>query len=151
MKIFQVIVLATACYAQTAQDILTSTPSLSTLSSLIDKSSQFSTLLAATNNFTFLAPNNDAFSKWLLGNYTQDFVDATLTYHLLAGNYATALFSNGSSFIPTALTNQSYANVTGGQRVEVVKNGDMVFQSGNKTASHLLYGVSYPFIKIFRL
>lgn len=42
---------------------------------------------------------------------------ALLTYHVLNGSYPASAFTNTSQFIPSLLTNTSYANVTGGQVV----------------------------------
>ncbi|KUJ14993.1 Fasciclin-domain-containing protein, partial [Mollisia scopiformis] len=90
-----------------------------------------STLSNATN-ITILAPNNDALSAFL--NSTAGMVAASdpgavaalLTYHVLQGNYASSAFMNTSMFIPTALSNTTYANVTGGQRIEARLNGSSV-------------------------
>lgn len=52
-----------------------------------------------------------------------DAVANLLTYHVLNGTYPSSAFTNTSQFLPTLLTNTTYANVTGGQRVEAVLNG----------------------------
>jgi hypothetical protein len=58
-------------------------------------------------------------------------VTALLTYHVLNGTYPASVFTNTSMFIPTALMNASYANVTGGQVVEAkAMNNSVVFTSG---------------------
>jgi hypothetical protein len=60
-----------------------------------------------------------------------DAVAALLTYHVLNGTYPASAFTNMSMFIPTMLMNTSYANVTGGQVVEVMAmNNTVVFTSG---------------------
>lgn len=52
-------------------------------------------------------------------------------YHVLQGTYPASAITNQSAFIPTALTNTSYTNVTGGQRVEAMTSGQNVeFVSG---------------------
>jgi hypothetical protein len=53
-------------------------------------------------------------------------VAALLTYHVLNGTYKSSAFTNTSQFLPTLLTNETYANVTGGQRVEARLNGSSV-------------------------
>lgn len=58
-------------------------------------------------------------------------VEALFEYHVLNGTYPASAITNMSSFIPTALMNTSYANVTGGQRVEAMMMGNNVeFFSG---------------------
>ncbi len=128
--------------AQTILDFSLKTHSLSKLASLIEASPHLSSLLLPAYNFTFLAPTNDAISTWLVGNQSQSLIEATLTYHLLSGSHPTALLSNTPQFIPSALSNISFTNVTGGQRIEASKPHDVIFQSGNKTSSTLVSGVS---------
>ena len=53
-------------------------------------------------------------------------VAALLSYHVLKGSYPASAFTNSSQFIPTLLTNTTYANVTGGQVVEARLNGSDV-------------------------
>ena len=45
---------------------------------------------------------------------------------MLSGTIYAANVTNSSQFIPTALVNATYANVTGGQVVEVVLTGENV-------------------------
>jgi len=120
-------------------------PGLSTLVQYINSSATLSNLLANPENATFLAPTNEAFTTWLnaTNNRTQDEIDATLSYHLLKGNYPTVEFTNGPQFEPTYLNNYSYANVTvapGGQRVKYMSgsNGQPEIFSNNKTASTII-------------
>jgi len=128
--------------AQTILDFSLKTPSLSKLASLIGASPQLSSLLSPAYNFTFLAPTNDAISTWLVGNQSQSWIEATLAYHLLSGSHPTALLSKTPEFVPSALSNISFANVTGGQRIEASRPAKIIFQSGNKTSSTLVSGVS---------
>jgi hypothetical protein len=39
----------------------------------------------SADNFTFLAPINDAISSWLATNHSADYIQAALQYHLLKG------------------------------------------------------------------
>lgn len=56
---------------------------------------------------------------------------AVLSYHILNGTYPASAVMEMPAFIPTMLNNSAYANVTGGQVVEAVKQGDkVVFYSG---------------------
>ncbi|KAL9603537.1 MAG: hypothetical protein Q9179_002154 [Wetmoreana sp. 5 TL-2023] len=58
-------------------------------------------------------------------------IQALLSYHILNGTYSASAVTETPAFIPTLLNNSAYANVTGGQVVEVVKQGDNVlFYSG---------------------
>jgi hypothetical protein len=53
---------------------------LNTLNSHLDASQNFSSLLPAANNFTFLATSNAAFDVWLeksAGNLTEKDIEAT--------------------------------------------------------------------------
>jgi hypothetical protein len=62
-----------------------------------------------------------------------------LTYHLLQGIHPDAFLDVPPKFIPTLLSNSSYANVTGGQRVEAISSGGRVsFYSAAKSVSHLI-------------
>ncbi|KAH6678689.1 FAS1 domain-containing protein [Halenospora varia] len=140
MRVLSLFVIAELSSAQSVLDLGSSFPSLTKLSALISASPMLTALLNGATDFTFLGPTNEALSKWLQGNHSQDFVDATLSYHLLAGSHPTVLLNNEASFIPTALKNPSYDNVTGGQRVEASKAGNVVFLSGSKTISTVVSG-----------
>ncbi|KAE8444639.1 hypothetical protein EG329_014387 [Mollisiaceae sp. DMI_Dod_QoI] len=93
--------------------------------------------LGNATNITILAPNNDALDAFLkspagaTAATDPSAVGALLMYHVLQGNYSASTFTNASQFLPTLLTNATYANVTGGQRVEASLNGSSVdFFSG---------------------
>jgi uncharacterized surface protein with fasciclin (FAS1) repeats len=81
---------------------------------------------------TILAPNNAAVDALVnnpdVGNLLSQpgYLEALLSYHVLNGTYFASNFSNTPQFIPTLLTNQTFTNVTGGQRVEAVTNNDNV-------------------------
>jgi hypothetical protein len=120
--------------------VLQSQPQLSTLYSYLNASSNSTSLLANANNFTFLAPSNDAIQSLLAADpdaLSKDNVDALFQYSLLSGGYPTLSFSNTSQFVPSSLSNASYANVTGGQRVELLlgSDGEPEIISGNKSIS----------------
>jgi len=58
-------------------------------------------------------------------------VAALLSYHVLNGTFYSSQIKNISAFIPTLLTNASYANVTGGQRVQaLLAHGNVTVISG---------------------
>ncbi|KUJ08476.1 FAS1 domain-containing protein [Mollisia scopiformis] len=128
-------------FGQALLSILQSTPgTLSTLNSLINSSTTAKNLLSTANNFTFLAPSNDAFKKWLADqgptSPSQDLIDATLSYHLVNGGFPTVLFSSKPQFVSTKLSSAAFTNVTNGQVVELFQNGkESEFLSGSKTLS----------------
>jgi hypothetical protein len=68
-----------------------------------------------------------------------DELGAILTYHILRGVHAELLLKGPPQFIPTLLTNQSFTNVTGGQRVEAAASDDgVIFYSAVKAISKLI-------------
>jgi uncharacterized surface protein with fasciclin (FAS1) repeats len=90
-----------------------------------------------------LAPSDEAFAKYWNSNKAAsndtDHLEAVLTYHLLQGIHADVFLDVPPQFIPTLLRNNSYTNVTGGQRVEAVSSGGRVnFYSAAKSISHLI-------------
>jgi uncharacterized surface protein with fasciclin (FAS1) repeats len=100
--------------------------------------------LGSAQNITILAPSNEAFAA--IGNETVQalasntgLLTALLQYHVLNGTHLSSAITNQSAFVPTLLTNELFTNVTGGQVVEAVKDGDNVtFFSGllsNSTVS----------------
>ncbi|KAI0396861.1 FAS1 domain-containing protein [Xylariaceae sp. FL0594] len=115
--------------------------SLSTLTgkSLMQQNPQFIQSLNNERNITILAPNNDALASLMSNNNSNSFSNSTgsplplsegylnalLYYHVLDGTYyAPSNFTETPEFVPSRLTNQSYTNVTGGQRVECSRAGD---------------------------
>jgi len=130
--------------AQKITQAISGYPQLSSLSSQIASFPRLSAQLATADNFTFLAPTNDALATWLAKNQSLETIEAALLYHLLNGTYSYAALASKAVFIPTALTNTTYTNVTGGQRVVgYTDNGHMVFQSGGlRTQSKVITPVS---------
>jgi uncharacterized surface protein with fasciclin (FAS1) repeats len=140
LKQLSVIALAGFALAQqndTVPDLagaLSSTDQLSTLKGVIPAGILQS--LSGLSNITILAPSNDAFAK--IDNETlsslaanQGLLTAVLQYHVLNGTYPASAITNSSVFVPTALTNNLFTNVTGGQRVEAKTNdGNVTFYSG---------------------
>lgn len=123
---------------------------LSTLFSYVNSSTKLYNLLNSTENFTFLAPTNDAIAQWIStqGNSTPsaDVIEATLSYHILNGSWPSVDFKDEPQFVATSLSNASYSNVTifpGGQRVELVNGpgGDPEIVSNNKTATTISHKV----------
>ena len=124
---------------ETILDILSTDPQLSGLSTLVNSLPLLVQQFNTADNFTFLAPTNDAISLWLVTNRSSDYIQATLQYHLLSGTVASASITSSPIFIPTALTNHSYCNVTGGQRLKATSNGGhLLFGSALQTTSNAL-------------
>jgi uncharacterized surface protein with fasciclin (FAS1) repeats len=102
--------------------------------------------LGQASNITILAPNNDALSSLLdsslLENADAGLVPALLTYHVLNGTYFAENVTETPAFIPTLLTNSTYSNVTGGQVVEALAEGDTVsFYSALKARANVTQAV----------
>jgi uncharacterized surface protein with fasciclin (FAS1) repeats len=93
--------------------------------------------LAAATNITILAPSNDAIATLLNSDEGKalagdtGLVKAVLQYHVLSGVYPASAIKSTPAFVPSLLTNTSFTNVTGGQRVEAILSGSNVeFVSG---------------------
>ena len=135
--------------AQNISQVLTQYTQLSSLSAIIANSSALSTQLDAADNFTFLAPSNDAITAWTQSSPSDTSIDAVLAYHLLSDvinivNFDASHRHIPPYFIPSALNDSTYTNVTGGQRVGMYYIGEMgqvEFQSGNKTISQIITAV----------
>lgn len=108
--------------AQSLVDLLTSTPQLSTLTTLVSSYPDLLATLENATDITILAPTNKAFSK-LPSSVTSDadLVKAVLTYHVLPAVVPASAIPKSGVFAPTLLTNESYEMVTGGQVVEAKK------------------------------
>jgi hypothetical protein len=126
----------------TIQDILLAHTQLSNLSNLVKSFPALDQQFNSADDFTFLAPTNDAISLWLATNRSRDYIQAVLQYHLLNGTYTSASVPSKPVFIPSTLTNTSYCNVTGGQRVKASNNGHLTFGSALNTTSNVLSAVS---------
>lgn len=115
------------------QALASQNESLSTLNSLLLSQPAIASALAGASNITILAPKNNALSKLLnnsqaANSLAQDpgLLAALLSYHVLNGTYYASNFTRASKFIPTLLSNETYANITGGQRVQALLDNDKV-------------------------
>ncbi|KAL9078120.1 MAG: hypothetical protein Q9157_002947 [Trypethelium eluteriae] len=128
--------------AQSLEDVLTSN---SQLTSLVNALEEFPDLLEELNsaqNITVLAPDNAAFAALASTPAGQaaasdpSLLEAVLEYHVISGTYLASDIPATGAFVPTLLTNASYTNVTGGQRVEGINtDGSVTFFSGGKAES----------------
>jgi uncharacterized surface protein with fasciclin (FAS1) repeats len=132
-KHLTVAALAGAAAAQTPDlvTLLANNTQLSNLTTYLGLFPDLVGTLSSLQNITLLAPNNAAFSRLLnssagaaLVNNDTTLIEALFTYHVLNGSYAN--FSD-TQFVHTLLQPPQFANVTGGQVVEVI-------QSGNETS-----------------
>ena len=128
--------------------LLSSTSDLSTLNGLLGQLPRVAAALANATDITILAPSNEAFATLFGGSdikinaSTSAAVEAVLAYHVLQGAIPSSDITTTPAFIPTLLT-APFANVTGGQVVEAIKNGsDVLFVSGLKSVSKVVKPVS---------
>lgn len=152
--------LATLAAAQSISSVLTATPDLSKLTSLVTQFPDLVKFLANANDITILAPSNAAIDT-LLANATDilkkypQLVKSVLTYHALQARVPASSFEATPAFIPTFLTTPALTNVTGGQVVEgFVKGKTIEVVSGLGRVSKVVKGVSmdcFPQGKIFIL
>lgn len=141
MKISWLVTLVPGSFAISLLEVIQTNPELSTLSSYIAASPNATSFLANSNNFTFLAPNNEAISALVQSKGNASLIGnsilASIQYGMLKGGFPTLSFSNESIFVSTNLANPGYANVTGGQAVELslddAANPQVV--SGNKSTA----------------
>ncbi len=129
--------------AQALTDVLSGAPELSTLTSIVTRYPQLVSQLGSANNITILAPSNDAFTKLLaspagarIAQNDSALIQAVLSYHVIQGSFPASSISDKPAFVSTLLNSPTYTNVTGGQRVEVVKKDDkVVVYSGGRANS----------------
>jgi uncharacterized surface protein with fasciclin (FAS1) repeats len=139
-KLLSLAALASLAAAQTLNltAAITSNPNLSNLTQYLGFFPQIVQKLSGLTNITLLAPSNEAFTKLRAGPggvqiSAQDtaLIDALFTYHVLDGTYFSTDITSKPAFVPTALVDPAYTNLTSGQRVEAVKSGkEVVFYSG---------------------
>ncbi|KAI9694785.1 MAG: hypothetical protein M1822_000401 [Bathelium mastoideum] len=135
---------ASCTAAQSLASVLTGNPDLSSLTSALEEFPDLLSALNSTSNITVLAPNNAAFAALAstpAGQAAQSdagLLEAILEYHVVSGVYPASSIPSTGAFVPTLLTNTSYTNVTGGQRVEgISSNGGVTFISGGKATSNV--------------
>jgi len=138
-KLFSVAAFVSAAYAQSTglAAALTGNNQTSQLASLLGSLPGITESLSSLSNITLLAPSNTALATLLNSSAgagltaNPGLLQAVLQYHVLNGTYLASAVTNSSTFIPSALTNTSYANVTGGQRVEAIRvHNNVTFYSG---------------------
>lgn len=130
--------LAGAVHGQSLTDLISQTPDLSQLGTLLGQYPDLAQTLGGLSNITVLAPNNAALSALLndssvtaMVSADPGLVPAILTYHVLNGTIRSTDIQDTPSFPKTLLTNSTYTNVTGGQVVKAeTEDNSVVFTSG---------------------
>lgn len=125
-------------FAQSLTDVISQTPDLSTLGSLVSQYPMIASALSNATNITVLAPTNAAFEAYLAqpgvnSSISADsgLVMAVLSYHVLQGTIQSSAITTTPVFPKTLLQNTTYTNVTGGQVVKAQAFDDgVVFTSG---------------------
>ena len=141
---------ASCTAAQSLVSVLSGNPDLSNLTSALQEFPDLLSALNSASNITVLAPNNAAFqalaatSAGKAAESDAGLLEAILEYHVINGTYPAASISSTGAFVPTLLTNTSYTNVTGGQRVEGISSSSGVtFISGGKATSNVTQAVCF--------
>lgn len=161
MQLQNLITLALAGMASAqslSQALASQNSTLSLLSGLLAQQPQLVASLGQAQNITILAPSNAALEKLLSNTNTAaalasnpGLITAILSYHVLNGTRYASSF-NSSAFIRTLLTNQTYTNVTDGQRVQAVsRNGAVTLYSALKQNSTVVTPVCTSFILLHAL
>lgn len=148
LKLFAFASLATVASAQSVSSVLTATPELSKLTSLVTQFPDLVKSLGEAKDITILAPSNAALDTFTanasatLKKYPQ-LIESVLTYHALQASVPASSFEATPAFIPTFLTTRVLTNVTGGQVVEgFVKGKTIEVVSGLGRVSKVVKGVS---------
>ncbi len=117
----------------TLTDALAGTEELSTLTSLVTADPELLAALGSASDITIMAPSNAAFEAALaMPEISQavaadpGLIRAILQYHVLAGVFAAADIPESKTFVASLLNDTTYANVTGGQVVGVMREGEGV-------------------------
>lgn len=137
-KLLSLVALAAAVSGQSLTSVLGNNTELSNLTTFVGALPQISSALSSAQNITILAPSNAAFARLLnssagaaISANDTSAIQALLMYHVLNGTYNASAISSTAAFIPTMLSDSTYSNVTGGQVVQAVSQGDnVVFFSG---------------------
>lgn len=115
--------------------VLSGTPELSTLTSVVTQFPELVEALLSASNITILAPSNTAFEQLLASDAGAPIrandsaaIQALLSYHVLVGAYsASSITEDEPGHVPTLLMeNPQFANVSTGQVVQLTREDDQV-------------------------
>ncbi|KAL6250801.1 hypothetical protein RBB50_003104 [Rhinocladiella similis] len=141
--------LAGTAVSQQLTSVLQNATELSNLTTYLGLFPDFTQTLSGLQNITLLAPNNEAFAKFLnssagaaLAQNDTALIQAVFSYHVLNGTYND--FDN-ISFVPTLLQPPQYTNVTGGQVVGLADEDDTDYIFSGLLAKANLTGTSLNF------
>ena len=138
-KSFCLTALAAIAAAQEPMNLtaaLAATPELSSLAGYASSIPDLISTLSSAQNITILAPSNDAFAKLNASGMSGALLvpgalEAALRYHVLNGTYPASAITQTPAFAHTLLVDPRFSNLTNGQVVEAVKQGeDVLFYSG---------------------
>lgn len=128
------------------EDVLADTENLSSFNELL--TTEFSSLIANISNqqqsqqyVTLLAPSDSAFdrlgSSSIFADNSTEAIEAFLNYHIIPGDHQSSTVNQSFGFYPTRLDDTTYTNVSSGQRIGFVKQGDgeLIIVSGGGTRS----------------
>ncbi|KAI9840972.1 MAG: hypothetical protein M1837_001101 [Sclerophora amabilis] len=113
------------------KEALSGNKNLTRLQSLLEDYSDFYAKFEWTEDVTVLAPSNAAFEKLPYSSLKSvfegedgDTIRGILNYHVLNHTITADSFTNAPQFAATKLDNATFSNVTGGQAVLLVKQGE---------------------------
>lgn len=128
------------------EDVLADTENLTSFTELL--TSEFSGLIANLSDqqqsqqyVTLLAPSDSGFdrlgSSSIFADNSTEAIEAFLNYHIIPGDHQSSTVNQSFGFFPTRLDDTTYTNVTNGQRIGFVKqgNGELIIVSGGGTRS----------------
>jgi uncharacterized surface protein with fasciclin (FAS1) repeats len=157
MQFRQTLLAAAAVVAARAQEdaapanltsVLAGNQNLTALVTLLQSQPDIATALGGAQNITLFAPSNNALqalnSSAAMSALSQEgYIQALLNYHVLVGEFRSENITETPAFPSTLLNDTAYANVTGGQVVEVrVSDGEVVVISGFKNNVSVTEAVS---------
>lgn len=125
---------------------------LSGLVTLLQGNPDLANALGGAQNITLLAPSNDALgalnSSGILSSGSQEgLIQALLNYHVLVGVFNSSSITETPAFPATLLNDTAFANVTGGQVVEVrVEDDEVIAISGFKNNVTVTEAVSRRYL-----
>lgn len=147
MKAITRVAFALLVACASSQDILTVLGQQDGIEQFRDMLAQYPDLVDYLNSgvHTLVVPTDSAVAQ-AKSSMPASFADnssvrALLDYHILNNTHPMATFTNLSQLVPTHLTDTTYTNVTGGQRVELLqKDGTPSFLSAIKAESKVTHG-----------
>jgi len=126
--------------------VLGGNENLSALVNLLEGQPELASALGGAENITLLAPSNEALSALNSSGIDisqEGLLQALLNYHVLVGEFSSENITETPAFPATLLNDTAYANVTGGQVVEVrVSDDEVIAISGFKNNVSVTEAVS---------